>query len=95
MKRPLLTHEEIDGLLRPLNDWQTDYKSLTKVFNFRSFAESIVFVNRIAELAERMDHHPDILISYKTVRLNLTTHSQGGLTTLDFEFAEAVKEKKN
>lgn len=91
MKKSLLSHEEIDELLKETDEWKTDYNSLTRIFNFHSFPESISFVNRIAELAEHLDHHPDILISYKTVSLSLTTHSQGGLTSLDFEFAKALR----
>ena len=50
----------------------------------------MAFVNHVADLAEKMDHHPDILIQYKKVTLTLSTHSAGGLTALDFELAKKI-----
>ena len=55
------------------------------------FAEAIAFVNRVADLAERANHHPDVLLhGYNHVRLTLSTHSQGGLTDADFKLAGEI-----
>jgi 4a-hydroxytetrahydrobiopterin dehydratase len=53
-----------------------------------SFSEAIAFVNRVAELAEKEDHHPDIAVSYKKVTLRWTSHSEGGITDRDYALAE-------
>jgi len=57
---------------------------------FPSFRDAIIFVNRVASLADDLDHHPDIDIRYKTVSLALTTHSTNGLTEKDVKLAESV-----
>ncbi len=51
------------------------------------------FANRVADLAERADHHPDILINYREVTLTLSTHSEGGITQKDFNLAEEVEKE--
>ena len=61
--------------------------ALERTFELPSFAEAIAFVNRVAELAEREDHHPDIAVSYKKVTLRWTTHSEGGITERDHALA--------
>ncbi len=57
---------------------------------FEDFVRSMRFVNRVASRAESMNHHPDISIRYNKVRLALTTHDEGGLTTKDFELARKI-----
>ena len=61
-----------------------------KEFKFPSFRDSIVFVNRIATLADEADHHPDILVQYKKVHITLSTHSAGGITEKDLKLAEQL-----
>jgi 4a-hydroxytetrahydrobiopterin dehydratase len=67
--------------------WHEADGALERSFELDSFVEAIAFVNRIAELAERENHHPDIAISYRTVTLRWTTHSAGGVTDRDRELA--------
>jgi 4a-hydroxytetrahydrobiopterin dehydratase len=67
--------------------WQEIEGALERTFELPSFPEAIAFVNRVAELAEREDHHPDVTISYKKVTLRWTTHSEGGITERDRELA--------
>ena len=62
--------------------------ALERTFELDSFAEAIAFVNKVAELAERENHHPDISVSYRKVTLRWTTHSAGGITDRDRELAE-------
>ena len=63
--------------------------ALERTFELPSFPEAIAFVNRVAELAEAENHHPDIAISYKKVTLRWTTHSEGGITDRDRDAARA------
>jgi 4a-hydroxytetrahydrobiopterin dehydratase len=73
-------------------EWQEVDGALERTFELPSFPEAIAFVNRVAELAERENHHPDIAISYKKVTLRWTTHSAGGITERDRELAEKSAE---
>ena len=68
--------------------WQERDEALEREFELPSFPEAIAFVNRVAELAESENHHPDIAISYRRVTLRWTTHSAGGITDRDRELAE-------
>jgi 4a-hydroxytetrahydrobiopterin dehydratase len=67
--------------------WTDSEAALERTFEFSSFPEAIAFVNRVADLAESENHHPDIAISYKAVTLRWTTHSAGGITDRDRELA--------
>jgi 4a-hydroxytetrahydrobiopterin dehydratase len=82
------TKEEAQGRLGLLKDWKIEGGELVKTFSFKDFRESLGFVNRVGELAERAGHHPDIDIRYNRVRLGLSTHDAEGLTAKDFELAE-------
>ena len=68
-------------------DWPEVDGALERELTFASFAEAIAFVGRLAELAEQENHHPDIQISYRTVTIRWTTHSEGGITDRDRELA--------
>jgi 4a-hydroxytetrahydrobiopterin dehydratase len=72
-------------------EWKTENNKLNKEFAFNNFREALSFVNQVGELAESMDHHPDILIhSYKKVSITLTTHSKGKVTDLDHKLATKI-----
>ena len=62
---------------------------------FEDFAQALAFVNSVGAVAEKMNHHPDIMLAYGKVDLKITTHSVGGLTKKDFDFAKAVEEIKS
>jgi 4a-hydroxytetrahydrobiopterin dehydratase len=85
-----LNDESIDGWLKGRKGWKRSGNAITKDFEFPSFRNAIIFVNRVASLADDLDHHPDIDIRYTTVRLTLTTHSADGLTEKDLKLAESV-----
>lgn len=70
-----------------LAGWQEVDGALEREFAFATFAEAIAFVNRIAELAEAEDHHPDIAIHYRRVVLRWWTHTTGGVTDRDRDLA--------
>ena len=69
------------------SEWALNGDSLQRTFGFEDFAGAMSFVNSVAELAERLQHHPDIMIRYNKVTLTLTTHDAGGLSELDFTLA--------
>ncbi|MCW2939788.1 MAG: transcriptional coactivator/pterin dehydratase [Actinomycetia bacterium] len=83
----LLDEEEIAGELGTVPGWARDGDSIVRTFGHKGFPEAVAFVNRVAELAEAADHHPDILIQWNKVTLTLSTHSAGGLTGRDFALA--------
>ena len=85
-----LNDESIAGWLKDRKGWKRSGNALTKTFDFQSFRDAIVFVNRVAGLADDFDHHPDIDIRYTTVSLSLSTHSADGLTERDLKLAEEV-----
>jgi len=71
-----------------VTDWQEQDGALIAEFELPSFPAAIDFVDRLAELAENENHHPDIDIRYRCVTVRWTTHSEGGVTTKDREMAE-------
>ncbi|HWJ51468.1 MAG TPA: 4a-hydroxytetrahydrobiopterin dehydratase [Solirubrobacteraceae bacterium] len=87
-----LDHAEIDQRLAGREGWRlSEERSIEREWTFSDFAAAIAFVNRVAELAEQANHHPDILLhGWNKVRLTLSTHSQGGLTDADFELAGEI-----
>ena len=85
-----LSPEEARAQLASLTDWQLANDAIKRRYKFASFKESIDFVNRVALLAERADHHPDILVEYDKVTLTLSSHDAGGLTERDFALARSI-----
>ena len=88
----LLDEEEIEQRLDELGDWDREGIEIHKVFEFDDFPSAIKFVTDVARLADRYDHHPDIDIRYNKVRLELTTHSEEGLTARDFDVANEIEQ---
>ena len=82
-----LSAEAIEGRMAEFSEWALNGDSLQRTFGFEDFAGAMSFVNSVAELAERLQHHPDIMIRYNKVTLTLTTHDAGGLSELDFTLA--------
>lgn len=71
-------------------EWQLKDQQLSRQFTFQNFKESMAFVNKVADVAEKEGHHPDMYIFYDKVRLELTTHAIGGLSVNDFIVAAKV-----
>ena len=88
---PILTQSEVALRLKGVEGWYRDGREITKQFEFKNFVESMGFINRIAILAEKADHHPDILIQYNKVAIMLSTHSEGGITDKDFNLAQEIE----
>jgi 4a-hydroxytetrahydrobiopterin dehydratase len=85
-----LSDDEIQARLAELDGWKRDGDALKRQHKFDDFQGSVDFVNRITPVAEDMNHHPDICISWNTVDLSLSTHSEGGITANDFELARQI-----
>ena len=82
-----LSAEQATSMLTTLPDWEIKAGELVRTYKFEDFLTALGFVNRVAELAEKAGHHPDIDIRYNKVGLALVTHDAGGLTSKDFDLA--------
>jgi 4a-hydroxytetrahydrobiopterin dehydratase len=85
-----LSDAEIEERLGDLDGWRRDGDAIVKEFDNGNFKGSVDFVNRLTPEAEEMNHHPDLEISWKTVTVTITTHSEGGLTDGDFALASRI-----
>jgi 4a-hydroxytetrahydrobiopterin dehydratase len=86
----LLSSSEIDANLAS-SRWQRDGQVIAREWKFDDFSHAIAFVNRVADAAETAGHHPDILVhGWNKARLELSTHSEGGLTQADFDMAARI-----
>ncbi len=85
-----LTAAQIKTALRTVPDWKQRGAAIRRTFAFKDFVAAMRFVNRVAKLAEKAWHHPDIDIRWNKVVLTLTTHDAGGLTAKDFELAREL-----
>ena len=89
----LLTPDEITRRLAALPGWEVREGLLTKTYVVRSFAHGVLFLGAIGQLAEAVNHHPDVsLHGYKNVTIGLSTHSAGGLTVNDFDLAAQIEQ---
>ncbi|BDA72744.1 transcriptional coactivator/pterin dehydratase [Rivularia sp. IAM M-261] len=89
---PLLNESEIQERVQVLNGWSVESKTLCATRKFKDFIQAIDFVNKLVAPAESAGHHPDIEISYNTVKITLTTHDAGGLTQKDFDLAQVISQ---
>lgn len=85
-----LSDAEIEGKLSGLSGWQRSGEAIEKSFKREDFVGSVRFVDSLVEPAEAMNHHPDLAISWDTVTVTISTHSEGGLTAADFELAGKI-----
>lgn len=86
-----LNDATIADWLEGRSGWTRSGDALVKNFKFASFRDAIVFVNRLATLADDANHHPDIDIRYDKVRVSLSTHDEGGITDKDTGMAEQIE----
>jgi 4a-hydroxytetrahydrobiopterin dehydratase len=85
-----LENQQIEDRLSELEGWQRSGEAIEKQFRLDDFKGSVEFVNRITPEAEEMNHHPDLEISWNKVTVTITTHSEGGLTSGDFDLAKRI-----
>jgi 4a-hydroxytetrahydrobiopterin dehydratase len=92
MARPIrLDDATVAQRLGALPGWERAGDEIVKTFELPTFPDAIAFVTRIADRAEAVDHHPDLDVRYRKVRVALSTHDAGGLTDLDFELAAQIE----
>lgn len=89
---PPLPPQDAEALLTKLDNWTLwpDAKMISKAFTFKDFASAFAFAAKVAALAEEENHHPDLLISWGRVEIELSTHSIGGLSENDFILAAKI-----
>ena len=86
----LLNDEEIECRLAELDGWNRSGDEIVREFEFEDFVGSVRFVDSLVAPAERLEHHPDLKISWNKVEVSISTHSEGGLTAADFELAGEI-----
>jgi 4a-hydroxytetrahydrobiopterin dehydratase len=86
-----LSDLEIQRALGTLTGWMRRGDTLTKTYTFERFADGISFVDRVAKVADQMNHHPDIDVRYTKVVMTLSTHDAGGITSSDLKLAESME----
>ena len=85
-----LNDREVADCLRELPNWSLAGDKITRSFEFNSYAAGVMFASAVGQIADHLDHHPDIHIGYQTVDLSVNTHSVNGLSPYDFELAKRV-----
>lgn len=91
-KMQRLDDDQISAGLSELPGWDREGDEIVRVFELETFPAAISFVGRVAVLAEEADHHPDLDIRYRRVRVALTTHDAGGLSQLDLDLAGQIQQ---
>ncbi|MCY7341289.1 MAG: 4a-hydroxytetrahydrobiopterin dehydratase [Pseudonocardia sp.] len=89
----LLDDVAVTAALRDLPGWERDGDSLVRTASLPSFPVAIAVVDRVAEIAEAADHHPDIDIRWRTLTFRCSTHDTGGITALDVTLAGAISDQ--
>jgi 4a-hydroxytetrahydrobiopterin dehydratase len=90
MRTQRLTPDDVATALDALPGWTGNVDVIQKTYRFPGFVEAVAFVNRVAEIAQAADHHPDIDIRFAKVTLRLTTHDSGGVTANDVALAHSA-----
>lgn len=91
----MLNLSEINAEMSSLKNWSLEANSINKSVNFPDFKTALEFVNKVGEVAENHNHHPLIILNYKTVELSLTTHAAKALTKIDFAVARDIDKIEN
>ena len=86
----LIEKNQLDSFIEKNPSWIIDNKTIKKEFKFENFIEAFGFMSKVALLSEKIDHHPDWQNIYNKVKINLTTHDKGGITTNYIKLAESI-----
>jgi 4a-hydroxytetrahydrobiopterin dehydratase len=87
-----LSEAEILERLPRAKNWERHGDMLVRTWQFPSFRRALEFINRVAALLEKTDHYPDLIVTYRTVRIEMSTHDVGGLTERDFTLIGEINE---
>jgi 4a-hydroxytetrahydrobiopterin dehydratase len=90
-EKGLSTDGEIKSALAELPGWKQQGKAIVKTYDLKGFKAAMAFAGTVGELAERADHHPDILIQYSKVTVTLSSHDKGGITDRDLRLARQIE----
>lgn len=91
-----LSDGDVDSKLAGLPGWSRQDNHIEKNFKFKDFAGALEFVNRVGAEAQKMDHHPDLLLhNWNQVKITVTTHSAKGITANDFELANKASQAES
>ena len=85
-----MNESSINKQLQLLNNWSYVDNAIEKNYSFKNFAEALAFIIKVGDIAEKMNHHPELLNVYNKVKLRLTTHDAHGVTQKDFDLAAAI-----
>jgi 4a-hydroxytetrahydrobiopterin dehydratase len=88
---PALARPRIDALLKEVPGWSYDGKVISKEWSFKDYHRTMAFVNAVAWVAHREDHHPDMSVGYNRCRVEFSTHSIGGISENDFICAAKIE----
>jgi 4a-hydroxytetrahydrobiopterin dehydratase len=88
-----LNNEEIKNEMMNLSEWSFDENSMmiSKTYKFKGYYKTILFVNQVAWVAQKLGHHPDLTVKFGTVEVSYQTHDVGGISELDFKAAKEVE----
>lgn len=87
---PPLSSEKITELLKQIEGWDLFDRLIGKLYNFKNYYQTMAFVNAVAWISHREDHHPDMIVSYNKCRVEYSTHAIGGLSENDFICAAKI-----
>ena len=88
----LLPKTEIKKQLQIINNWHFENDKIKKEFNFQTYMDSIAFINKLAEISEKNNHHPDMYVGWCKINLTFTSHDYGGVTKACITMAKAADE---
>ena len=86
----LISQTQLDNFIKENPSWTVDNKTIKKEFKFENFIDAFGFISKVALLSEKMNHHPNWQNTYNIVKIELTTHDKGGITTYDTKLAESI-----
>ena len=86
----LIDKNQLDFFIEKYPSWKIDNKAIKKEFKFANFIDAFGFMSKVALLSEKMNHHPNWQNTYNKVKIELTTHDKGGITTNDIKLAESI-----
>ncbi len=82
--------KKITAAINKLTEWKVVDDKLNRTFQFNNFVDAFAFMTKVAMVAEKMDHHPELFNVYNRVVIDLTTHDAGGIGALDLELAQKI-----
>jgi 4a-hydroxytetrahydrobiopterin dehydratase len=88
---PKLSVDQLTRALEQLPEWKNSSDTIWRIYQFPDFVKAVAFVNRVADIAEAANHHPDIDIRYNKVTIGLSTHDEGGITEKDSDEAGKIE----